>query len=328
LIRVCPATFVIGHKAYVVTGTDSNFNSLTECWEYDANSDKWTQKANFTGTARAYDIGFAIGNKGFIGMGYDVHTMTYFKDIWEYDTTADAWKRKNDFGGSVREEASAFAVGNNGYLCFGEDNVIGWTRDMWQYDTILDMWTQKSSYPSGVGLYGVAGFVIGNNIYVGTGQDSSSKCYQFFWRYNTLTDTWNQEAKFPGAPRGDCSAFAVGDSGYMGFGTDNNAILYSDFHKFYPDTLSALNELPGNEMRITIYPNPFVSSCCITINDDNGINPVFTLYDIQGRKVNTQITHSGNIYKIDRGDLSEGVYLLTIQINDQTINKKLIITNN
>src|SRR5580698_474176 len=35
--RVAPASFVIGDKAYLITGSVKNFGTcVTECWEYDA----------------------------------------------------------------------------------------------------------------------------------------------------------------------------------------------------------------------------------------------------------------------------------------------------
>src|SRR6185312_1088015 len=85
--RICPATFVIGHKAYVVTGVDGGINSLNECWVYDAITNKWTRKNDFPGPARGYDVGFAIGNKGFIGMGEDYKTTTLQHIIRIYGNT-------------------------------------------------------------------------------------------------------------------------------------------------------------------------------------------------------------------------------------------------
>jgi hypothetical protein len=48
--------FQLGHK--------------NDFWEYDPATNAWTQKANFAGLARETPVGFAIGNKGYIGCGY------------------------------------------------------------------------------------------------------------------------------------------------------------------------------------------------------------------------------------------------------------------
>ena len=81
LARVCPATFVIGSKAYVVTGQDTATKCIQECWQYDAITNIWTQKANFPGAARAYDVGFAIGHKGYVGAGSGYY-VDFRKDFW------------------------------------------------------------------------------------------------------------------------------------------------------------------------------------------------------------------------------------------------------
>ena len=52
-------------------------------WEYDPSTNTWTQKLDFGGTARHGAVGFAIGNKGYIGTGYNGTSGT--KDFWEYN---------------------------------------------------------------------------------------------------------------------------------------------------------------------------------------------------------------------------------------------------
>ena len=47
-----------------------------------ANPNPWTQKANFTGTARSAAASFSIGTKGYIGTGYDA-SGTNLQDFWE-----------------------------------------------------------------------------------------------------------------------------------------------------------------------------------------------------------------------------------------------------
>lgn len=214
--RILPATFVIGNYAYVVTGSEVNFGYalLTECWQYNAVTNQWTQKANFPGISRYADVGFAIGGKGFVGTGYDtINSSRLLRDMWEYDTTTNTWTQKNDFGGDVRYVASAFSVGSKGYVCFGLDSIAGnfqSINDMWEYDIGSDSWTQKSSSPfDSIGF--ASGFIIGSDIYIGTGQNYyTAKITNDFWRYNTLTDTWTEQTRFPGASRGGGGNFFGG----------------------------------------------------------------------------------------------------------------------
>ncbi len=66
--------FSIGTKGYIGIGGKSGFNSdpyYKDFWEWDQATNIWTQKADFPGNARVAAVGFSIGNKGYIGTGYD-----------------------------------------------------------------------------------------------------------------------------------------------------------------------------------------------------------------------------------------------------------------
>lgn len=318
LIRFNAATFVIGHKAYIVTGYDSDYDALTECWEYDANADTWTQKNNFPGHERGAAVGFAIGNKGFIGTGIDT---IFYNDIWEYDTASDTWTQKANFPGIPRYYASSFAVGGSAYICFGAIEYINagiFTNDIWKYDTASDTWTQKTTYPAGISLQCLNGFVIGNNIYIGIGQDSTAKCYQWFWKYNTLNDTWTQQASFPGAPRDLASSFAIGDTGYLGSGTDQNPFYYGDFYKFYPDTLTSIENMESPGIAIAIYPNPNNGVFHFVITNPPELTKqslVMAVYNALGEKVYSSPIQTGDNL-ISPGNEPNGIYLYKV-INQQ-----------
>ena len=76
----------------------------------------WTQKADFGGTALAQATAFSIGNKGYIGTGYNVDDRSYKKDFWEYDPATNQWTQKADFGGTARYLATGFGIGSKGYI--------------------------------------------------------------------------------------------------------------------------------------------------------------------------------------------------------------------
>lgn len=83
--RFAAAGFSIGNKGYVGTGYVIQNGSPSlyqqDFYEYDPDLDMWTAKNNFGGPGRIQGGGFAIGNKGYIGMGY---SGTNYKDLWEY----------------------------------------------------------------------------------------------------------------------------------------------------------------------------------------------------------------------------------------------------
>jgi len=329
--RIWPATFVIGHKAYVICGADSAvFNYVSECWVYDATTNVWAQKNNFPGLARVAAFGFSIGNKGYMGTG--CNSSSYFKDFWEYDTTSDTWTQKADFGGYPRCEANGFAINDTGYVCFGQDTVYQGYTDIWEYDTASNSWTQKSDYP-GVPIFGSEGFVIGTNIYLGTGatKGASNDSYeQDFWKYNVLTDKWTPQAKFIGNARTNGNtAFSIADSGYIGMGTDSIPDYYHDFYKFYPDTLTGINELSVNEKAISIYPNPTNGDFTLKVANNRQLigDSKIEVYNVLGEIVYEEtLSPNEGKYKINLSNATTGVYTLKVYYSaDRVENCKLII---
>jgi N-acetylneuraminic acid mutarotase len=128
--------FSIGDKGYIGTGLSENSDYTdhynNDFWEYDPNTNAWTQKANFGGSARYYAVGFSIWTKGYIGTGSDLNG-NWKNDFWEYDTTANAWTQKANFGGSPRASAVGFSIGDQGYIGTGVGINGILYNDFWQY---------------------------------------------------------------------------------------------------------------------------------------------------------------------------------------------------
>src|SRR5436309_14303640 len=81
-----------------------------------AQTDSWTQKADFGGIGRTRPIGFNIGTKGYIGTGEIATGGVYTKDFWEWDQITGTWTQKADFGGTARVSAIGFSIGQKGYV--------------------------------------------------------------------------------------------------------------------------------------------------------------------------------------------------------------------
>jgi N-acetylneuraminic acid mutarotase len=195
----------------------------------------WTQKANFSGGLRIYSVGFSIGNKVYIGTGYDLSTNK--KDFWEWDQATNAWTQKANFGGTARNRAVGFSIGTKGYI--GTGNIGG--QEFWEWDQSSNIWTQKANF-GGTGRSSAIGFSIGNNGYIGTGNDGSAK--NDFWEWNQASNLWTQKANYPGGPIEEAASFATSTKGYIctGKGTTNN-----DLWEFNPplNTWSQKASFPG-----------------------------------------------------------------------------------
>jgi N-acetylneuraminic acid mutarotase len=172
--------FSIGTKGYIGIGGKSGFISdpyYKDFWEWDQETNIWTQKADFPGNTRAAAVGFSIGNKGYIGTGYDGTNNS--KEFWEWDQATNVWTRRADFGGTSRSYAVGFSIGNKGYLGTG-----GLLKDFWEWDQATNVWTPKANF-GGPARNGAVGVSIGDKGYIGTGMNGNGQPYAFMdlWEY-------------------------------------------------------------------------------------------------------------------------------------------------
>ena len=174
--------FSIGTKGYLCS--DQGF------WEWDQATNVWTRKSDYPG--KAYDVSFSIGNKGYVGLGYDYVAKSYINEFWEWDQETNIWTRKADFGGLSRIEAFGFSIGNNGYIGTGLVDLSAshnTTNDLWEWDQTTNVWTKKANF-GGISRRDASGFSIGNKGYIGLGASGSTdKFYQDFWEYNPSITT-------------------------------------------------------------------------------------------------------------------------------------------
>ena len=205
--------------------------------------DTWTQKADFGGLGRHTAAGFSIGNKGYIGTGYN---GSYKSDFWEYDSTTDVWMQKADFGGAARAWATGFSIGSKGFIGagFSYDGSSHYYKDFWEYDPNLNVWIQKPDY-GGIGGAGATGFSIGSKGYMGIGNLTNA-----FWEFDPSLNTWTQKADFGGTGRDYAVSFSIGTKGYIGTGYGGETSGFkNDFWEYDPafDTWSQKANFEGTK---------------------------------------------------------------------------------
>jgi hypothetical protein len=182
-------TFSIGNKGY--------FESILGFWEWDQETNVWTKKSDYPG--KASDVSFSIGNKGYVGLGYDYVAKNYTNEFWEWDQETDIWTRKTGFGGISRIEVFGFSIGNKGYIGTGLSDLYtsnNTYNDLWEWDQTTDVWTKKADF-GGATRRSANGFSIGNKGYIGLGTTGTTdKFYQDFWEYDpSLTTGFAELAK-------------------------------------------------------------------------------------------------------------------------------------
>lgn len=329
--------FSIGSKGYVGLGLGSdtdNGYANKEFWEYDPVVNTWTQKANFPAHIRSHSVGFGIGEKGYVGLGYYSPSFSYYKDLWEYDPATDSWMKKANFVNS-RIAAVAFTIGNKGYVGTGFTINVGLSKDLWQYDPATDVWTQKSDLPAASRESAIA-FSIGGKGYVGAGLTlDSSYSYQLlndFWVYDATTNAWAQQSDFEGGVRYLAVGFSIGNKGYVGTGSDNVYPLNfkKDFWEFSPDCDSLTiyadadadgygDVLSSTIVCDSILPTGYVydNTDC---NDTNGsINPGATEVCSNGIDDNCNGVIDENCCSIPTGLATTNITATSAQLNWNTV---------
>ncbi|WP_421799178.1 Kelch repeat-containing protein [Haliscomenobacter sp.] len=112
------AAFSLGGMGYVGTGT-SGFEDLKDFWSFDPNRNQWLLIDALPGGPRRGALGFSIGDKGYLGMGFLAETGTYLADLWEFNPNAISgkkWRIRTSLLGGGRSNAVSFVIGNKAYV--------------------------------------------------------------------------------------------------------------------------------------------------------------------------------------------------------------------
>ena len=231
--------FSANGKFFLGLGYDRN-TKLKDFWMYDPATDKWTEIAEFPGSARYGSIAFSINDIGYVGAGFDDNTL---KDFWAYDPSSDSWTQKASLEGSKRRDAVTFVINNKGYVVTGRNN--GEVADFCVYDPTKDEWSSLSQitdateedfdddYTSIMRSNGV-GFAIDGKGYVATGGRGGG-AGSYVWEYDPVSDIWVEKTPFEGSPRADGIAFVLRGVPYVALGAAGTSSYYDDVWYFEPN---------------------------------------------------------------------------------------------
>lgn len=218
---------------FIIIGNKAVWCSLIALCMLSCSSDddddklgNWVGSSVFDGTPRSSAIAFTLGNKGYMGTGFDGDD--YLNDFWSYDMDGNFWSQLADFSGSPRSSAVAFAVENRGYVGsgFDGDNELS---DFYKYDPTTNTWSVTAAF-EGTARRGAIAFNSETSGYVGTGFDGDND-KKDFWKYSPQTDTWVELVGFGGTKRREATTFSIGNKVYMGTGV-SNGLDQEDFWVF------------------------------------------------------------------------------------------------
>lgn len=204
--------------------------AVVSCADDDDDDDtvedgNWVKRSSFEGVARSGAVAFVVGDKAYVGLGYDGDD--YLTDFWSYDPEKNFWQRVEDFPGIGRTGAVAFAIGNSGYVGTGYDGTDE-LKDFWKYDVESDSWTQIDDFAGSARIRAIA-FTSNEKGYVGTGFDGNY--LKDIWQYDPAAGNWEQVVSIKGEKRESAVALMIEDQIFVGTGT-NNGIYQTDFWEF------------------------------------------------------------------------------------------------
>lgn len=216
-------------------------------------SNYWTRMNDFGGLKRERAVAFTVGNYAYVGTGVDTAETTR-KDFWKYDPTTDSWNQVADLPGNARRNAVAFSIGDFGYVGTGitsaSSDFGSLLSDFYRYDPSTNSWSAIPNYPGGFGngVYFATGFGVSGKGYVCGGKLGANYYISDFWEYNPSTNNWTEKSDFPGGVRYQLCSFVVGNSGFVGFGTDND-MYRNDLWEYKPsaDQWIQRSDLPSSE---------------------------------------------------------------------------------
>ena len=117
--RVWGASFAINNKGYMGMGLiNANYPEPygKDIFEYDQQTDTWTQKADMPTTRGRYVVsGFSINDNGYILCGELVNPIENTDEFWRYNPASDSWIALSPYADGADNWISTFVIANSCY---------------------------------------------------------------------------------------------------------------------------------------------------------------------------------------------------------------------
>lgn len=347
----------VGDRGYLGLGHINNFSTsinYADWWEYDPGTDSWMQKANFPPGGRYHAIAFSVGNFAYVGTGSDWGGD--HDDMWKYSPATNTWTAIAPCPGGPRSGAVAFTIAGKGYVALGDFQTDCWeykpSNNTWtakpgalaggyssvvavmngkaymgigqstawqEFNPLTSAWTIKANFP-GAFRFGSGCFAYNGWVYVVSGSDWGTE-YTDSYAYNPATDQWVQVADFPGQGRHYFTCFTIGTKAYGGTGTSG-----TNFNDFWEFGMISGIENQIEENAVSVFPNPVIDKAEFVFGNELKGNGIFTLTDLEGKKIREELIPASDYWIFDRYDLAAGTYFYSIVSEKKSIaNGKLIL---
>lgn len=305
LNRGSAIAFNVGGFGFCGLGTGSA-TYMKDIWRFDAETETWTQVADFEGSARREAVSFVIDNKAYVGTGQDQNGLT--NDFWMYDHELNVWTEIASLPGAARRDAVGVGSGDQGYVGTGKSATL-LLNDWWQYQPLSDEWIQKADFP-GTPRQGAVAFAAFPKIFIALGEDNTFTFKKDVWEYNYFGDSWTQRNDFPG--EGRSQGMAANVKGRLYVGTGYNGQFFDDFYEYV--YLADNKEIES--IHLNLYPNPNKGAFYIEMGDHSSVERI-SLFDVNGRDLTPSFffQYSDSRIYFEATSLSPGTYFVSLLFN-------------
>ena len=295
------ASAAIDGKIYLAGGNGA-FNGgqttsiMRELFEYDTQTDTWSQKANMP-TARSKTAGAVVGGK-FYAIGGETTTLgTATNKVEEYDPATNTWATKAVLPSNAHSVATA--TYNGKIYSFGGRTILsGVINNVYEYDPATNTWTTKTAMPTA--RYGASAAELDGKIYVAGGFNSSGIALNTLQVYDPVANNWSTKAVMPEA-RAYCGAVADGCIYVIG-GSDSTTSYNTVLH--YIPSEDKWYYWPGLDNNLEGAATLALNSGIYVINGKNPYTPFYP--------------YSGNFYAATSFPISD--YAELIHLGSDRIN--------
>jgi len=246
--------FALNNKVYFSGGVDGGYVWSAKTWELDPVSNTFTRKDDIPSAnswGRAYGFSFAIGNKGYAGMGVGSSTGSASwvanNTFLQFDPALPAgaqWTAMTPYPGAGIEHITAAVLNGVAYVGLGNgDPVINNEQsDFWRYDPAAGAggtWTAMAGFPGGPRQDALLLPACGKIILIGGTRLSNSPSspnvsYDDIWEFDPGAGpigAWRQIGNYPATINGRFEpAYAVtGTDIYYGLGVNWTSGMLGDW---------------------------------------------------------------------------------------------------
>ncbi len=223
-VRMGAQCFVVGNKAYVVSGKNAAWVVYNDIWEFNCDTQTWTQKNNlpFPGSFRG--VGFQINNTGYLAFGYaNELTLTYNKFLYAYNPTTDSWQQVSSIVLPSLTYVGCNVINGKALFYCGQDSLgTNFPNSVIVYNPVSNTTSTLAGIPNKPTKGGMC-FTNGNDFFITTGiQQGIGRTRETWLLVNPVSIEENGKSNFSFGPNPFKEKIII-----KSFGTINELKIYN-----------------------------------------------------------------------------------------------------